>query len=62
MHPIKQTASGYVYEQGSTRGIPGVMVSNQRQVVLTDENGYYELPLEEDCSIIVTKPAAYNFP
>jgi 3',5'-cyclic AMP phosphodiesterase CpdA len=62
MHPIKQTASGYIYEQGSNLGIPSVMVSNQRQVVLTDENGYYELPLEEDCSIIVTKPAAYTFP
>lgn len=62
MHPTQQLARGYVYLQDSTQGIPGVMVSNQRQVVLTDENGYYELPLEEDCSVFITKPAAYSLP
>jgi hypothetical protein len=56
------TASGYVLDQKSASGIPGVMVSNQHQVVLTDENGYYELPLEEDCSIFISKPAGYVLP
>ena len=62
MHPIKQTASGYVYEQGTTQGVSGVMVSNQQQCVLTDENGYYTLPIEEDCCIFISKPAGYLLP
>ncbi len=41
-------------------GIPGVMVSNQREVVLTDEKGYYRLPLAEDCVIFITKPSEYD--
>lgn len=62
MYPTQQIARGYVYLQGTTQGIPGVMVSNQRQVVLTNENGYYELPLQEDCSVFISKPAAYALP
>jgi calcineurin-like phosphoesterase family protein len=55
-------ARGYVLEQSSQNGIPGVMVSNQREVVLTNEQGYYELPLTEDCCVFVTKPAGYALP
>lgn len=43
-------------------GIPGIMVSNQKEVVLTDEQGKYSLPLTEDCVIFVTKPAGYDVP
>ena len=43
-------------------GIPGVMVSNQREVVLTDKNGKYRLPVEKESVIFITKPAEYELP
>ncbi|MCC5907803.1 MAG: calcineurin-like phosphoesterase family protein [Balneolaceae bacterium] len=43
-------------------GIEGVMVSNQREVVLTDQNGYFELPIEEEMVVYVSKPADYEYP
>ncbi|MCC5904759.1 MAG: calcineurin-like phosphoesterase family protein [Balneolaceae bacterium] len=60
---------GYVYEDISQTGqrddgdpgIAGVMVSNQLDVVLTDENGFYRLPIEEEMIIFVTKPPEYKF-
>ena len=42
-------------------GIAGVMVSNQREVVLTDEEGIYRLPVDGNTILFVTKPAGYNF-
>lgn len=43
-------------------GIPNVMVSNQKDVVLTNEQGKYELHVQEDCSIMITKPEDYDLP
>ena len=43
-------------------GISGVMVSNQREVVLTDGEGRYKLELTEDCVVFITKPAKYDVP
>lgn len=43
-------------------GIAGVMVSNQREVALTDKNGYYQLPVEEEMIVFITKPAGYDLP
>ena len=43
-------------------GIPGVMVSNQREVVLTDPAGYYTLPVRDEMVIFLTKPAGYATP
>lgn len=40
----------------SDKGIPNVRVSNQREVVLTDEEGRYELPVTDDTIIFVVKP------
>jgi 3',5'-cyclic AMP phosphodiesterase CpdA len=65
----QQFASGYVYEDigdigyrsDGDPGIAGVMVSNQRDVVLTDENGYYRIPVEEEMIIFVSKPAEYSY-
>jgi len=42
-------------------GIAGVMVSNQREVVLSDESGEYRLPVNEQTILFVTKPAGYLF-
>lgn len=43
------------------KGIEKVAVSNGVQVVLTDANGKYELPLQGDEQIFVIKPAHYRF-
>ena len=44
------------------KGIPGVCVSNGREVVQTDATGKYELPAYETMIVFVTKPSGYNFP
>ncbi len=43
-------------------GIPGVLVSNQEMVTVTDANGYYELPVDEQTIIFITKPAGFEVP
>ncbi len=66
----QQFVEGYVYEDLSQTGqrdegdpgISGVMVSNQQDVALTDDSGFYRLPIEEEMIIFVTKPAEYQFP
>ncbi|WP_277453550.1 calcineurin-like phosphoesterase family protein [Janibacter sp. DB-40] len=44
------------------RGIPGVQVSNGRQVVTTDAKGGYELPVDDNTNVFVTQPAGYEVP
>lgn len=64
-----ETVTGYVYEDENKNGekdpeeegIADVMVSNQKDVVLTDEEGAYELPVEENTIISISKPADYKF-
>lgn len=63
-------AEGYVYEDlnldgqrnNNEPGVAGVSVSNQHHVVLTDENGFYRLPVEDETILFVSKPAEYSFP
>ena len=43
-------------------GIPGVMVSNQREVVLTDTQGRYQLPAQPRMIVFITKPSGYSIP
>lgn len=60
---------GYVFEDTNANGkkekkekpIANVAVSNGVEVVLTDAQGKYELPLSEDNPIFVIKPAGYGF-
>ena len=64
------TVTGIVFEDrdGSGRpsaanpGLPGVLVSNGRDVAVTDAEGRYLLPLPEEASIFVIKPAAFMPP
>ena len=64
------TVSGIVYEnrsgalrrQMSDPGIAGVLVSNGRDVVKTDADGRYTLPIDEESVIFVIKPAGYAVP
>jgi hypothetical protein len=44
------------------RGIKNVMVSNGREVVMSDRHGYYQLPAYEGMTVFVTKPAGYEVP
>ncbi len=62
--------SGKVYEDingnglldHNEPGVPGVAVSNQREVVLTDENGHYKLPVREPMILFISKPSGFRLP
>lgn len=64
------SVSGYVYEDGNKnhkkenreKGIEGVGVSNGAQVVLTDKNGRYSLPIQDGQTVFVIKPSGYMTP
>lgn len=43
-------------------GVEGVLVSNGREVVVTDADGRYDLPPRDDMNVFVTKPAGYATP
>ncbi|WP_299916911.1 calcineurin-like phosphoesterase family protein [uncultured Roseobacter sp.] len=43
-------------------GVPGVIVSNGRKVVISGEDGSYELPAYGDMNLFITKPAGYVTP
>ena len=63
-------ATGVVFEdrsgggrrQAADRGIAGVLVSNGREVVRTDGEGRYALPVGEEAIIFVIKPTGYAVP
>ncbi len=65
-----QVARGVVFEDrngngvrdANEPGIRGVRVSNQRQVVLTDSRGRYELPVTDDTILFVIKPRGWAAP
>jgi hypothetical protein len=64
------TVSGIVYEDRSragTRqtndpGLAGVLVSNGRDVVRTDADGRYKLPIADEGLVFVIKPAGFSVP
>ena len=49
-------------EGGGRRGIPGVLVSNGREVAVTDADGRYTLPVADETVVFVVKPAGYMTP
>jgi len=65
--PPPQTVNGCVFldldgdgKRGSGEpGLPGVRVSNGRQVVATDGRGRYVLPIDDDEVIFIIKPRGY---
>ena len=65
---VPEIATGTVYVNGdgsadqSRRGLGGVMVSNGRDVVLTDGDGRYRLPVEPGQVVFVVKPSGYVLP
>jgi hypothetical protein len=64
------TVTGIVFEdrsgtgrrQPGDPGIPGVLVSNGREVVKTDASGRYSLPIEDETVVFVIKPTGYMVP
>ena len=63
------TARGVVFEddgdgqrRSTSRGLPGVMVSNGGDVVLTDADGRWSLPVAAGQSVFVIKPTGYMTP
>ncbi|MFC1557216.1 calcineurin-like phosphoesterase C-terminal domain-containing protein [candidate division KSB1 bacterium] len=65
-----QNAKGTVYHDRNAngvrdageQGIPSVGVSNGHDVVMTDNQGRYELTVNDDTIIFVIKPAGYRVP
>jgi 3',5'-cyclic AMP phosphodiesterase CpdA len=66
----QKTAKGFVFEDKNRngvfdkdeQGIEKVLVSNQKEVVLTDKKGRYSIPVDEESTIFITKPANYDVP
>jgi hypothetical protein len=65
-----QLAVGRVYEDTNTnqkldageQGLPGVRVSNGKNIAITDSTGRYELPIDDDTILFVIKPRGYRSP
>lgn len=68
--PVGATATGTVFEVVAAPGpsiakgppVEGVLVSNGRQVVRTDAQGRYALPVAPGQAVFVVKPAGYQLP
>jgi hypothetical protein len=66
----QQFATGVVFHDRNRNGIrdagepgiPNVLVSNQREVVKTDRQGRYQLPVDEDTILFVIKPRGWALP
>ena len=64
------TATGVVFDDldeddqrdAGEPGVPGVSVSNGREVVRTDAEGRYSLGVTDETILFVTKPAGYMVP
>lgn len=69
-HASAKTIAGLVFEDANRngrldageRGVPGVKVSNSREVVLTDDAGRYVLPVRPDMAVFVIQPSGWRVP
>ena len=65
-----KVARGIIYEDLNTDGKfnegdrprANVKISNGKEIVLTDENGRYELPVGNDSAVFVIKPSGFTTP
>ena len=70
LEAVKKTVKGIVFEDANgsgifdngEKGVPNVLVSNQLEVVKTDQNGHFRLPVGNETIIFITKPADYQVP
>lgn len=62
------TGTVFLDENGNARmdpgekGLPEVAVSNGRDVVLSGEDGTYQLPIEKEMIVFIRKPSGYELP
>ncbi|TVQ66395.1 MAG: metallophosphoesterase [Balneolaceae bacterium] len=64
------TISGYVFEDSNRNGlmdenesgVPDVLVSNGRDWVRTDENGFYSIDVREDMDLTIVQPSGWRVP
>ncbi len=69
-HGADLTASGTVYadinkngaRDDGEPGLPNIRVSNQEEIVFTDEAGRWELPASDDTIFFVIKPSGWTSP
>ena len=59
---VFESRSGTRERQAGDPGIGGVLVSNGREVVRTDADGRYSLPIEDGMAVFVIKPSDYAVP
>jgi hypothetical protein len=59
---VFEDLSGTGVRQPGDPGIAGVLVSNGRDVVKTDSDGRYTLPVDDEAVIFVIKPTGYSVP
>ncbi len=67
---VEQVARGIVFEDldgnrrfsAADRPMPGIRVSNGLDIVLTDNDGRYELPIEPGGAVFVIKPQGFMTP
>ncbi|HTZ71466.1 MAG TPA: calcineurin-like phosphoesterase family protein [Acetobacteraceae bacterium] len=59
---VAERASGHVLDAASRDPIPNAAVSNGRDVVLTDNEGGFSLPVRDGDSIFVIKPRGWMVP
>jgi calcineurin-like phosphoesterase family protein len=59
---VFEDLSGACLRRPSDPGIAGVLVSNGRDVVRTDRDGRYQLPVDDETIIFVIKPTGYSVP
>lgn len=68
--PVVQNAVGFVFHDANGNGVrdpgeeglAGVRVSNGREVLLTNQEGRYELPVDDDTILFVIKPRNWMTP
>lgn len=66
----QQIATGYVFHDANhnqkrdtgEKVLPGIRVSNGREIVSTNENGQYQLPVSDDTILFVIKPQGWRTP
>ena len=56
----QRTVHGVVFDEANGQGIPGVVVSNQMDVVTTDAAGRYRLPADNHTIVFVSVPTDWR--
>ena len=63
-HAATSRAQGQVYEilNGKRQGVANVLVTDGVKFTQTDQNGFYQLQIDQNCIISLVKPSGYRLP